>query len=332
VRVVNVAYPFAPVTPSTSGGAEQIVAAIDDALVAAGHESIVIACEGSDVRGILVATPRSALDEASMRVARWHTREALARVRGADVVHYHGVDCAEYAIVPGLVTLHLPPSWYPPSLWMRGDLRFICVSESERGACPVACDVIPNGVDVETFTPEPEVGDHFVCLGRICAEKNFHTAVDAAKLAGVDLVIAGELFPYAEHQRYYERELAPRLDKRRRWIGSLPVPEKRDLLASARGLLAPSIVEETSSLVAMEALACGTPAIASRTGALPEIVTDGVTGFFADDPESMAAAIRRIGVIDRNRCRAEAVQRFDGRTMTKRYLARYASNLLSSRA
>lgn len=260
-----------------------------------------------------------------MRAARWHTRRALERLGDADVVHYHGLDVDTYAIRPGLVTLHLPPAWYAPALWERRDLHFVTVSETQHAACPVMSEVIVNGVNVDEFTPLAAPGEHLLCLGRICNDKNFHTALDAAKLADADVVIAGELFPYLEHQRYYEEVLAPRLDGRRRWIGAARLPEKRDLLAGARALLVPSFVTETSSLAAMEALACGTPVIAFRKGALPEIVTDGLTGLLADDIPSMAGAIARVGAIDRTRCRAEAVARFDARTMTNRYLARYSA-------
>jgi glycosyltransferase involved in cell wall biosynthesis len=105
------------------------------------------------------------------------------------------------------------------------------------------------------------------------------------------------------------------------------LPRKRQLLASARAVLIPSRVAETSSLVAMEALACGTPVIAYRSGALPEIVDDGVTGFVVDGVDGLVRALERIDEIDRRRCRAEAERRFDAREMAARYLALYADRM-----
>jgi glycosyltransferase involved in cell wall biosynthesis len=90
-------------------------------------------------------------------------------------------------------------------------------------------------------------------------------ALDAAKRAGVSLLLAGKVYAYADHERYFKMEILPRLDQRRRFIGAVGLTHKRRLLSAATCLLAPSLAPETSSLVAMEALACGTATI--RCGA-----------------------------------------------------------------
>ena len=88
-----------------------------------------------------------------------------------------------------------------------------------------------------------------------CPEKGYHLALDAAHLAGMALLLAGEVFPYPEHQRYFHEEIGPRLDSTRRFIGPVGGQRKRGLLQRAQCLIVPSLVAETSSLVAMEALA-----------------------------------------------------------------------------
>ena len=108
-----------------------------------------------------------------------------------------------------------------------------------------------------------------------------------------------------------------------RWIGPVAGHRKLRLLAQARCVLVPSKVRETSSLVAMEAIAAGTPVIAYRVGALPDIVEDGRTGFVVDDVEAMAAAIGKVGRIDPDLCRARARERFSLERMTRAYLERY---------
>jgi glycosyltransferase involved in cell wall biosynthesis len=160
-------------------------------------------------------------------------------------------------------------------------------------------------------------------LGRICPEKGQDLALQAAHAAGVPLLLAGEAFPYPAHLAYFDDRVRPLLDGRRRFIGPVGFTRKRRLLSAARCLLAPSLAPETSSLVAMEALACGTPVIAFPSGALPEVVEDGRTGFLVDGVVAMAAAIRKVDTIDRELCRQTAAERFSARRMTDAYLTLY---------
>ena len=127
LTVLNVAYPLAAAGPDAVGGAEQILAALDSALVRAGHDSIVIACEGSSAAGRLLAVPaeRGVLDDAARERAQARHREAIAAARRryeVDVVHLHGIDFDAYlpADGPTLVTLHLPLDWYKPEA-LRSD-------------------------------------------------------------------------------------------------------------------------------------------------------------------------------------------------------------------
>jgi glycosyltransferase involved in cell wall biosynthesis len=162
-----------------------------------------------------------------------------------------------------------------------------------------------------------------MCLSRIAPEKNIHAALDAAKAAGVPLLLGGEVYPYREHQRYFEQEVAPRLDERRKFLGPLDEKAKFKLLQRARCLLQPSLAAETSSLVAMEALASGTPVVAYPSGALPALIEHGRTGFLVSNVEEMAEGIRRAGSIDPAACLAAAASRFDLNRMIRRYFETY---------
>ena len=339
LTVLSVAYPMAAVGPDAVGGAEQVLSALDHALVAAGHRSVVVACEGSEVAGRHYAYPGlpdgRAVDDEAVRQRQAWVRDRIARAlaeQAVDVIHMHGLDFHAYLAEPGvavLATLHLPPDWYAaealaparPRTWVH------CVSDSQAAAMPPGAPALPpiaNGVDVGRLGAEDAApGGFALTLARICPEKGLHLALDAARAANHQLLIAGEVYPYAAHQAYFRDEVSPRLDRRRRFLGPVGFERKRHLLSAARCLIIPSLAAETSSLVAMEAASCGTPVIAFRRGALPEIVEDGRTGFLVEDVAGIAEALGRVDRIDRAACRAAARRRFCRSRMAAAYIERY---------
>ena len=339
LTVLSVAYPLAPVSPDAVGGSEQVLSALDRALVEAGHRSIVVACEGSRVAGMLLPIPAvppgQPIDDAvhmRRRAAAWDAMVAAVAAERVDVIHMHGFDFYQYLPPPGpplLATLHLPPSWYPD--WaiklVRADSWVNCVSDSQMRAAdhsPRMLSPIPNGVPVAQLGGlHPRRCNYALMLARICPEKGLHLALDAAHAAGSPLLIAGEVFPYPSHQEYFTSQILPRLDRLRRYVGPVGFIRKRRLLAAARCLLVPSLVAETSSLVAMEAASCGTPVIAFRNGALPEVVEHGRTGYLVKDTHAMADAIGRVDAINPQDCRDTAQRRFSLERMVAAYLDRY---------
>lgn len=337
MRILQVAYPFAPVTADPVGGAEQVLATLDRALVGAGHRSTVIACAGSRPAGRLVPVPAAlgAIDDVARAPVHAAVRAAIARESDAhDLVHLHGIDFHDYLPPPGppvLVTLHLPLAWYPPEALAprRPATWLVPVSRSQAALAPPGAGLLApleNGVDLGGYLPQRRRG-FVLALGRLCPEKGHDVALDAARLARVPLLIAGGLFPYPEHERWYAHAIAPRLGQAARALGPVMGAAKRRLLAAAKCVLIPSRAPETSSLVAMEAAAAGTAVVASAVGALPEVVVEGETGFLVppDDPAAMAAAIARVGAIDPQRCRREARARFDARRMVAGYFELYSA-------
>jgi glycosyltransferase involved in cell wall biosynthesis len=341
LTIVSVAYPIAPVRADCVGGAEQIVQLIDRGLVARGFHSIVVACSGSSVSGELVETPRPTghLTAEVRARAIAHHRTALDTVlstRPVDVVHFHGHDFDAYLPRPGvpvLATVHLPSELMVTQL---GEIRRVAtwvhgVSRAQHARLPRLPTLLPpieNGIAIQELPRSLRRRPFTLALGRICPEKGFHLALDAARRARVPLLIGGTVFPYEEHQRYFAREVMPRLDRDRRFVGPLSTSARRRLLNSARCVLIPSLVAETSSLVAMEALACGTPVIAFASGALPETVEHGVTGFIVRTVEEMADAIARVDDIEPEFCRATARVRFSSERMVAQYVERYRWMLL----
>jgi glycosyltransferase involved in cell wall biosynthesis len=226
------------------------------------------------------------------------------------------------------VTLHLPAPWYPDSIWnLPTNVHLQCVSRTQRSMCPAhirsRITLVENGVRIPPA--EPSRKSRFaLMLSRICPEKNLHAGLDAAALAKVPVLLAGRAFPYEEHLQYFDKVIHPRLRPgRARFLRGIDVDQKYRLLSRAACLLLPSTAPETSSLVAMEAAAAGAPVIAFASGAVPEIVEEGRTGFLVNSTEEMAAAIAKISEIDPATCRSVAEKRFSLRRMVEEYFLHY---------
>jgi glycosyltransferase involved in cell wall biosynthesis len=334
--ILSIAYPLTEVGPDSAGGSEQILTRLDHALTAQGHHSIVIAAEGSTVKGTLVPSPAAParLDDAvrnwAQRVHQLLIKEVL-ELYPVDLVHMHSLDFHKYipsAPLPILATLHLPSDWYPMEVFrmIKPHFRLNCVSWSQHRTCPpspLLLDPITNGVEVDRLTNHLPKRNYALALGRICPEKGFHFSLDAARRSGTNLLLAGQIFPYDSHLEYFAREIQPRLDRHRRFLGPVGFARKKRLLTQATCLVIPSTVSETSSLVAMEAMACGTPVIAFRTGALPEVVDHGRTGFIVNDVDEMTEALREVAALDPEECRRVARSRFSAHTMSSTYLQLY---------
>ena len=346
ISVLSIAYPFAPVGPNLVGGAEQILSDLDQALVAAGNRSLVVACEGSQPAGTLFALPRFArgyLDE----VERTRYREQFVRVvdralasEHVDLVHAHSMDLYDFdfpAQIPLLITLHLPIEWYDRAGLERhkGRATFCYVSESQHRAGMAEfgdAPVIENGVESPGPLVDEQKDDFALVMGRICPEKNAHAALEAGTRARTRVVLGGKVYPYKAHQQYFREKIEPLLVRScppadHEFVGPLSRERKNRYLARAKCLLHPTLAPETSSLVAMEALAAGTPVIAYKSGALPDIIEDGVTGFLVDDTEQMAAAIQKVQTISPQACHDAAGRRFSKQLMIQRYFDLYRAIL-----
>jgi len=272
---------------------------------------------------------------------------------------------------PVLATLHLPRAFYPEEFFsdFPRNLWFNCVSHSQARTfadLPNMIGVVQNGIAVERYlllpgaysksfrsgsTPLPQrlkpglcaardgaaeaaplhQGDYLLWLGRICEEKAPHLAIAVAQQAGVPLVITGQVYPFRYHQAYFEREIRPWISGGVRFVESPSFADKVKLLREARAVLLTSTAEETSSLVAMEAMACGTPVIAVRCGAFAEIVADGETGFIVETVEEMALALEDVERISPKACRTRVEQQFSAGRMAQEYEGLYRRVLTAAK-
>lgn len=358
-RILYVAYPLLTVTQESAGGAEQVLWTLEREMARRGVETTVAASAGSSVAGELFSTgePCRELDDFERRRCE-HEDRIVALVlrrdhedRPFDLIHDMSGSFAARAgniQAPVLVTLHVPRSFYPPQLLANipPNLRFNCVSQSQFRTfadLEAIAGVILNGIGLDHFDAPFDAGSEaaaatkrrrsgLLWLGRICEEKAPHLALEIAERAHLPITIAGQLYPFSYHQEYFAREVAPRLQRvaNARFVDSPSSEAKRRLLRQARALMITSQVEETSSLVAMEAAASGTPVIAFARGALPEVVQDGVTGYVVNNLDEATRALSRLEEISGEDCMHFARKHFSSVTMANEYARLYARILSES--
>src|SRR5581483_878806 len=201
MTVLSVAYPLLSVSEDSAGGSEQILQLIERDLVNAGHKSIVIAAEGSSIRGHLLETPRYSgeiTDEVRRSAQQSHreTIETALCTHPIDLIHFHGLDFHEYIpsdSVQMLATLHLPLSWYPEAVLERTPIALNLVSHSQANShrAAAAWPVICNGIDVSRYRGTNGRGRFLLVLARVCPEKGIDIALRVAHQLDLPLIVAG---------------------------------------------------------------------------------------------------------------------------------------------
>lgn len=197
--------------------------------------------------------------------------------------------------------------------------HYVSVSDAARRPDLHYAATIRCGIDAATHPFAADAGKYLLCLDDIHPDKGTHLAIEVAKRAGVPLIIAG-----AVHDKtYFRQSVQPHLDGTAvvHAGAAATLAERSALLADARALLHLVNVAEPLGLSVIEALAAGTPVIATPLGCLPEFLRESSTGLLVSDPDAAVAAIARVGEIDRAACRQEAVSRFGAERMVEEYLA-----------
>ncbi len=190
--------------------------------------------------------------------------------------------------------------------------------------------IVHNGLRLDDAPFDRRRGDALCFVGRIAEEKGPVEAIEIAQLAGRPLRLAAKIAPGGRERDYYDRVFKPALDAAGddvEFLGELSQADRDRLFAESYASLMPGSWPEPFGLVAIEALATGTPVIAKRIGALPEIIRDGVDGFFGDDAAAMAFKLDRVDDLDRAAIRASVIDRFSVERMTDGYEAVYARML-----
>jgi glycosyltransferase involved in cell wall biosynthesis len=335
MRIAQVAPLAESVPPKLYGGTERVIAWLIEELVELGHDVTLFASGDSKTSANLVpAWPRA------LRLGRPRTDptipqtallEAIARQANQfDVIHAH-TDWLHLPLltrlgVPCVTTLHgrLDLPGLPDVIRKFPQATFISISDNQRKPLPEAnwLDTIYHGLPVLSLNPTYKRGTYLAFLGRLTAEKGPEAAIRIARAAGMPLRIAAKL-PRGE-RGYFKERLEPQIDGRQvELTGEVNDKAKEQFLAGAAALLFPIDWPEPFGLVMIEAMACGTPVIAFRSGSVPELIDQGVTGFIVESEDDAIAAIKRLAELDRRAVRTRFEARFSAKRMAKDYVRSY---------
>jgi glycosyltransferase involved in cell wall biosynthesis len=335
MRIAQVAPLAESVPPKLYGGTERVVAWLIEELVDLGHDVTLFASGDSDTRATLVPAWPHALRLGRPRsdpvAAQAALLEAVAeRAQDFDLIHVH-IDWLHLPLlsrlgVPFVTTPHgrLDLPGLPSVVDRFPDAPFVSISNNQREPLPDAnwLGTVYHGLPADLFRPSFEPGSYLAFLGRLTAEKGPEIAIRIARTAGMPLHIAAKV-PRGE-RGYFKTTLEPQIDgKSVKLTGEVDDRTKRDFLAGAAALLFPIDWPEPFGLVMIEAMACGTPVIAFRSGSVPEVIDDGITGFVVEGEEDAVQAIHKLDKLDRRKVRAQFEKRFSSRRMATEYARLY---------
>ncbi|TPW97044.1 glycosyltransferase family 4 protein [Mycolicibacterium fortuitum] len=328
MRIALVAPPYFDIPPKGYGGTEAVVADLADALTARGHVVTLLGAgqSGTTAQRFIPLWESTVPDrlgqpypEIMHAVKVRRAIERLAETDGIDLVHDHTFAGPLNAAVhrslglPTVLTMHGPidDDLYPYYRELGTDVGLIAISDRQRELAPDLNWVgrVHNALRISDWPFRSDKGDYALFLGRYAPYKGAHLALDAAHAAGVPLVLAGKCDEPAE-RAYFEEYVRPRLTDKDHVFGQADAVSKRKLLAGARCLLFPVQWEEPFGMVMIEAMACGTPVVALRGGAVPEVVVDCVTGFVCDHPDELADAVAKTHTLDPAACRRHVAAHF----------------------
>jgi glycosyltransferase involved in cell wall biosynthesis len=320
--------------PRHYGPWEQFASLLADGLVAAGHDVTLFATADSLTTATLHATATGGWsddpDIDPMVAECLHIASVFERAEDFDIIH-NGFDFlpltySDLVDTPVLTTIHGFSSERIVPVYERYDAttHYVAISDADRHARLHYDATIHHGIATDTFGVAATPGDHLLYFGRIHPDKGTAHAIDVARRAGRRLDIAG----IVQDEEYFRTQVEPRLGDDIRYLGPIAAAERSAVLGGAHALLHLIDFDEPFGYSVVEAMACGTPVIATRRGSMPELIDDGTTGALVDTIDDAVGAVHAADRFDRDVIRTTAVDRFDVSRMIDRYVAVYDQVLM----
>lgn len=331
MRIAEVAPPWLPVPPKGYGGIEWVVALAADGLAERGHDVTLFATGDSRTKANLEFVYEVAPGPASINdpmLDTTHTLMVYEDPSRFDLFHVHSPFSALAAGlgtgVPIVHTLH--GSFTPAMIDLFGRVgdraSFVAISESQKSGMPELnyAGVVYNGIDTSMYDLRADKEDFLLFLGRAAPEKGLRRAVETALLTGDRLVCAIKVANAGEFEEW--EEVRRMLPEGTEVLHEIPIEQKAKLLAAAKAVLFPIDWVEPFGLVMTEAMASGTPVIATPRGSVPELIADGETGFIVsveNYAEEAADRLQRLDEIDAKACRDRVERLFSKEAMVSGY-------------
>jgi glycosyltransferase involved in cell wall biosynthesis len=343
MRIAQVAPLFESVPPKLYGGTERVVSYLTEELVRQGHEVALFASGDSQTSAKLMPCCSRALwsTEDCRITLPHHVRQVEQVVKQShrfDIIHFH-LDYVHFPAVermscPTITTLH--GQLHPPDersfFESYPNVPLVSISNDQRRPIPNANwqGTVYHGMPTHLHTYQEEPGTYLAFLGRISPEKGVDQAIEIARRSGMRLRVAARIYP--DEESYFKRIVEP-LFRDSPWvdfIGEVGDEAKDAFLGNAFALIFPINWSEPFGLVMIESMACGTPVIAYRRGSVPEVMTDGITGYVVDTLDEAVEAVNRVRTLSRRACREVFETRFDSSRMAHDYIEIYR-RLISTR-
>ncbi|MFC1630210.1 glycosyltransferase family 4 protein [Patescibacteria group bacterium] len=334
MKILQIAPLWVPVPPITYGGTELVISWLTEELVRRGHDVTLLASGDSKTSAELipiwpkslwrtnVSAPYAVFSLLYEKVAQIHEK--------FDIIHdhcdFHTTPFSPFLKRPIVSTIHNPMHEEKIILFKKfPQIHYVAISKHQRKSASGVHFVktIYHGLPIDQYLFNPKPNDYLLWLSRIQPDKGLGETIEIIKKTKEKLIISGNISN--EHGDYFEYRIQPFIDgKQIQFVGASNFKKKIELFKNAKAFLFPiSRRPEPFGLVVVEAMACGTPVLAYREGAIPELVKEEKTGFLVNNQREMVNAVKKIGQIDRLTCHRYVKKRFSLEKMVNKYEALY---------